>query len=140
MNFYEMVDVALSIGNRMDAQWGFFISIHLALLGGVFFVDKPVSLRGKLVTMSVYVLFAVFNFRALRLQQRLLDQTYTDIVKLGNSPCCQDSALMAFYVNEVADSFATRMMTVASLLHLAAFGIFAFSVYSIRSQLDGDFK
>jgi hypothetical protein len=122
----------------MDVQWGFFVSIHLALLGGVFFIDRPVPVHGKLAATAVYVVFATFNFRALRAQHRILEHVYQDIVELKDSACCQGSELMAFYVNEVAADFDQRMMIVAWLMHLVAFGVFVLSVFAIRFRLQGD--
>ena len=138
MNFYELVDVSQSIASRMDVQWGFFVSIHLALLGGVFFIDRPVPVHGKVAATAVYAVFATFNFRALRAQHRILERTYQDIVGLQDSDCCQGSELMAFYVNEVAANFGLRMMAVTWLMHLVAFGIFVLSVFAIRFRIQGD--
>lgn len=134
MTFYELMDIATAVANRIDVQWGFFITIHMALLGGIFFIDKPIPLIGKLGGTLVYAIFATANFRALRLQHRILGQAYDDIVALQASACCQNSSLMKFYVAEVAEHFETRMLVVASVVHLAALLVFVLSVFSIRSR------
>jgi hypothetical protein len=38
MTAYELFDIALGISNRIDVQWGLFITIHLAIFGGIIYV------------------------------------------------------------------------------------------------------
>jgi len=106
----------------------------MALLGGAFFLDNPVPKPIKIVAGCVYLVFSAANFRALRLQHTLLENTYADIVALSNDQCCVNSELMNFFVSELAANFGTRMFLVAAILHLVALCIFAISLFTIASR------
>ncbi len=56
MTPYELLDLALSLSNRIDTHWALFISVHLALIGGIIYVDRPLSKREKaLIGLAVAV-------------------------------------------------------------------------------------
>ncbi len=128
MTPYELIDIANSVATRIDVQWGFFLSIHMALLGGIVYVDRPLSATEKTFAVALYSIFAVMNFRVLRLQQSLLESAFQDIVALKNDACCVNSELIDFYVAEVSSGFGTRIATVAIGLHVIAFVVVVLSI------------
>ena len=134
MTFYELIDVAQSVAARIDVQWGFFLTFHLALLGGIVYVDRPLSKMKKGVAVVLYSVFAIMSFRLLRLQQSLLEKAYTDIVALQGDGCCAGSQLMEFYVAEVNAGFGARIVYVAVGLHLLAFIVVLVSIISDQSR------
>lgn len=134
MTPYELIDIAQSVAARIDVQWGFFLTIHMALLGGIIYVDRPLSPTEKTFAVALYSIFAVMNFRVLRLQQTLLESAFDDIVALKDEACCADSQLFDFYVAEVASGFGSRISTVALALHLIAFAVVVLSVLTDRAR------
>lgn len=136
MTPYELIDIAQSVASRIDVQWGFFLTIHMALLGGIIYVDRPLSPVEKAFAVVLYTIFALMNFRVLRLQQTLLESAYQDIVALKNEACCASSQLFNFYAGEVASGFGHRVLTIAVGLHLLAFTVVVLSVLtdSARTQ------
>ena len=84
----ELVENALEIGNRVDVQWGLFITVHLALLGALAYIDEPLHRIEKILGILVYVGFAAINFGQMRAQLELVNAAYMDIHQLvidGNS-------------------------------------------------------
>jgi hypothetical protein len=134
MSTYELIDIAQSVASRIDVQWGFFLTIHLALLGGIIYVDRPLSTTEKTFAVTLYSIFAVMNFRILRLQQSLLEAAYRDIVTRKDDPCCAGSELIDFYVSEVSSGFGDRITYIAIGLHLIAFAVVVLSILTDRAR------
>ena len=135
MTPYELIDIANSVAARIDVQWGFFLTIHMALLGGIIYVDRPLSPIEKTFALALYSIFAVMNFRVLRMQQTLLENAYQDIVALKNEGCCAGSQLLDFYSAEIASGFGHRISMVAIGLHLIAFVVVALSVLTDQARV-----
>ena len=128
MTPYELIDIAQSVSARIDVQWGFFLTIHMALLGGIIYVDRPLSVMEKTFAVALYTIFAVMNFRVLRLQQSLLESIFKDIVNFSDDACCSGSELIQFYVTEVDSGFGERISSVAVGLHVIAFVVVVLSI------------
>ena len=54
MTPYELLDLALSLSNRIDTHWTLFISVHLALIGGIIYVDRPLAKNEKFALWSLF--------------------------------------------------------------------------------------
>lgn len=134
MSLYDLIGVAQSVGARIDVQWGFFLTIHMALLGGIIYVDRPLSRIEKSIAIVIYLVFAVFNYRVMRLQHALLEAAYTDIVALRDDACCIDSSLMDFYVAEIESGFPERLFWVTGGLHLLAIAVVLVSIIADRAK------
>lgn len=134
MDFFDLINVAQSVAARIDVQWGFFLTIHMALLGGIIYVDRPLSLVEKSVATIIYLVFATFNFRLIRQQQRLLESAYADIVGLKDDACCAASNLMNFYVSEVEGGFAERIQAITVSVHLLAVAVVLLSIVADRAK------
>ena len=112
MTPYELFDIGLSVGNRVDVQWGLFITVHLALLGGVIYVDRPLRLPEKAGAMVIYTSFAFLNYRVLRVQMDLLQTTFRQIAALKGDECCLESLLVEYVAADVASGrFALAVET-----------------------------
>ena len=102
MTPYELFDIALAVGNRIDVQWGLFITVHLALFGGIIYVDHPLQWPEKIGAISIYTAFAVLDYRVMRLQFGLLRSAFTDIADLEGQSCCAGSQLVEYVAADVA--------------------------------------
>lgn len=102
MTAYELFDVALSVGNRVDVQWGLFITVHLAIFGGIIYVDRPLRLPEKVGAMAIYAAFAVLNFRVMRVQMDLLQRAYREIADRVADDCCVGNRLVEYVAADVA--------------------------------------
>jgi hypothetical protein len=71
MTAYELIDLAVGIGNRIDVQLGIFITVHLAIFGGIIYVDRPLTRTEKVASLFIYSLFAYLNYRIMANQLTL---------------------------------------------------------------------
>lgn len=71
MTFAELVALSTEIHTQIYEHWSIFISIHLALLGGLFAFDLDVRTSFKWGFLLFYVLFAGIN---LAISLNLLNQ------------------------------------------------------------------
>ena len=74
-----MIELSQGIGYRIDAQWGFFLTVHMALFGGIIYVDRPLRKMEKVVAIGLYTGFAAVNYLMLSIQLDLLQTIYTEI-------------------------------------------------------------
>jgi hypothetical protein len=49
MTPYELLDLALSLSNRIDTHWTLFISVHLALIGGIIYPTFRIYFRIQII-------------------------------------------------------------------------------------------
>ena len=119
MSLYEMIDLALSIGNRLDVQIGIFITVHLALFGGIIYVDRPLHRAEKIVTLVVYSLFAFLNYRMMASQLEMMEAIYRQIASI---PTESDGLALHFVstLNSGAFFWKWTMLLVAHVLTFAA--------------------
>ena len=79
MTLYELIALSSSIGFRIDAQWGFFLTVHMALFGGIIYVDRPLRKTEKVIAIFLYSGFAFINYFVLSNQLALLQHIYIEI-------------------------------------------------------------
>ena len=94
MTLYELFDLATSTANRADIQWGLFITIHMAIFGGIIYVDRPLQRAEKAALLTVYFGFAAINFLMTRSQLHFVYLVNQEIARFAT-----DSLL----VNEVVE-------------------------------------
>ena len=122
MTSYELLDIGIAAGNRLDVQWGLFVTVHLAILGGIAYVDRPLRPLEKVGAMAVYVSFIIVNYRATRFHMGLLQHAYREVADMAVDSCCINSKTVAFVARDVASGrfdFANTFATVAHLLMAA---------------------
>ena len=81
MTVFEVLSVAISTGNRVDIQLGLFITVHLAIFGGILYVDRPLRLPEKIGAIAIYVPFALLHYRIMRQQLNLLTSAYFEVAE-----------------------------------------------------------
>ena len=79
MDLYNLIELTQNIGFRIDAQWGFFLTVHMALFGGIIYVDRPLRKTEKIVAIALYSGFATVNYLMLSNQLDLLSTMYNEI-------------------------------------------------------------
>ena len=83
MSEHEIVDLVLSVSTKQDALWAIFFSVHMAIFGGIIYVDRPLKRTEKLFAIIAYLVFALMNFAALRAGQRMLSALRADLMTLA---------------------------------------------------------
>lgn len=94
MTAYEITNILMSLGNRLDIQWGMFITVHMALLGGIIYVDRPLRGLEKMGTIFVYSGFAIINYLVMENQLVLIDYAFQDVITLSKDICCQSNNII----------------------------------------------
>ena len=94
MTLYELFDLANSAANRADIQWGLFITIHMAIFGGIIYVDRPLRRSEKTALLTVYFGFAAVNYLVTRTQLNFVHLINQEIALFATDPCCLDSLLV----------------------------------------------
>lgn len=118
MTPYELLDLALSLSTRIDTHWALFISVHLALIGGLIYVDRPLSKREKAGAMAVYGGFALINFYMMKAQAKFLASVYQQIELIKDQPCCQDNTVIAHIVGLNASHSSDMLLNSIIAVHL----------------------
>jgi len=113
----EAVNILILIGNRIDIQWGMFITVHLALFGGLLYIDRPLQRMEKLAVLSIYTGFAVVNFLVMKNQIVLMDYTYKDIVDFSRDACCLSNNLIQGIAGEAVLGKSTASVTTLIITH-----------------------
>ncbi len=118
MTPYELLDLALSLSTRIDTHWALFISVHLALIGGLIYVDRPLSKREKAGAIMVYTGFALINFYMMKAQAKFLASVYEQIDQIKDQPCCQDNAVVSHIAGLNAVNANDMLINSIIIVHL----------------------
>ena len=86
MSEFQILELLLSVSTKQDALWAIFFSVHMALFGGIIYVDRPLKGPEKLFAITAYLVFALMNFVALRAGQRIMTALRSDLATLYASP------------------------------------------------------
>lgn len=119
MTPYELFDLAISTANRADVQWGLFITVHMALFGGIIYVDRPLKRLEKFAVLMIYFGFAVINYLVLRTQLEFLHLTNQEIARFATDPCCTDNLMILSVVERLDGPTYVVGMNVVLISHLA---------------------
>ena len=129
MTAYELLDLALSLSNRLDTHWTLFITVHLALIGGIIYVDRPLNTKEKIVTMFIYSGFAYTNYIVMKRQFDFLSSIYEKIYMIKDDPCCTNNPVITHLV-ETYNTHLSFMSTYSiPAIHLVMFIIVSLSVF-----------
>lgn len=118
MTPYELLDLALSLSTRIDTHWALFISVHLALIGGLIYVDRPLSKREKAGAIAVYSGFALINYYMMIAQATFLASVYQQIEQIKDQPCCQDNFVVGHIVGLNAQNSEQMLVNSIIMVHL----------------------
>lgn len=117
MSEYQILELILSVSTKQDALWAIFFSVHMALFGGIIYVDRPLKGPEKIFAITAYLVFAVMNFVALRAGQRIISALRTDLVNL-HAGQQNPSETMALF--ESTGRFAGALEPVTVGIHILA--------------------
>ena len=121
MQLYQLLDIAVSLSNRLDTHWTLFISVHLALIGGIIYVDRPLQKTEKIAALLVYTGFAAVNFIMMLNQSNFLNSVYADIMVMQNAPCCVNSEIIQHITQMSENETFTRTIWSLVIIHLAMY-------------------
>ena len=128
MTAYELADLAVTLGNRIDFHWGLFITVHLALLGAIVYIDRPLRGVEKVATLLLYIGFASINYQQMSNQVELLNAVYEDVVTMAALPQHASAAVIQ-RMNDEAEMGRiplARLMLISS--HLFMFVVASLSI------------
>ncbi|MGI9292100.1 MAG: hypothetical protein ACR2QG_12600 [Gammaproteobacteria bacterium] len=114
MPLFEIIELTQNIGFRVDAQWGFFLTVHIALFGGIIYVDRPLRKTEKIVAIGLYSGFAVVNYVMLANQLELLKVMYGEITTRFGS---DSSALVQYYVERSQADWFSKADSYSLVVH-----------------------
>ena len=83
MDLGDALSVYVATAQNIDSLWNFFITIHLALLGGYFYFKDHLNYAVGLIIGISYVVFAIINARAKYLVYKFLEALTNDIATLS---------------------------------------------------------
>ncbi len=99
MTLFELISLSTELHTQLYEHWGIFISLHVALLGGLFAFDINIKTSFKLSFLLFYVLFAGIN---LAISINLLNQVEAITIDIntliGTSPT--QSQLTVYLLND----------------------------------------
>jgi len=129
MTPYELLDLALSLSNRIDTHWTLFISVHLALIGGIIYVDRPLFKKEKVAALLIYSGFAFINYMMMRNQALFLDSIYQQLFVMRNEACCINNKVIDYIVglNEYDNSH--KLMSSIHITHIIMYIILTLSIF-----------
>jgi len=129
MTPYELLDLALSLSNRIDTHWTLFISVHLALIGGIIYVDRPLFKKEKVAALLIYSGFAFINYMMMRNQALFLDSIYQQLFVMRNEACCINNKVIDYIVglNEYDNSH--KLMSSILITHIIMYIILTLSIF-----------
>ena len=119
MTPYELFDLMISIANRVDIQWGLFITVHMAIFGGIIYVDRPLTFSEKVGALFIYTGFAVINYLVTSNLFEFFHSANQDIARYATDACCRDNLLIKQVVARVEGPGYRISQNVLLLSHLA---------------------
>ena len=125
MTLYELIELSQGIGYRIDAQWGFFLTVHMALFGGIIYVDRPLRKTEKLVAVALYTGFAAVNYLMLSNQLNLLQTIYNEISLISPG---EQSSLVNFFVERAKSGWFDKANFYSVVVHIVMLVIVVLTV------------
>lgn len=129
MTPYELLDLALSLSNRLDTHWTLFITVHLALIGGIIYVDRPLTPKEKVVATFIYTGFALTNYIVMKRQFDFLGSIYEKLIQMKDQACCIDNPVMEYIVDTFSSHNSTASLFSIIAVHVVMFIIVVLSIF-----------
>ncbi len=137
MSEYQLIELLLNVSTKQDALWAIFFSVHMAIFGGIIYVDRPLRAAEKLFAIAAYLVFAVMNFVALRAGQRIIGALRSDLTTLYGSP---EDASQTALLFETSNRFVSLLETLTIGIHLTAIMLVVATILLDRSRLSSGIK
>lgn len=128
MDYTGMLEVAVSLSNRFDTHWTLFITVHLALIGGIIYVERPLNRVEKGGAILIYTGFAGMNGLMMISQLKLLNGIYMDLLEFGNDPCCAHLHSLERIASLTNNFDISTQVKVITAVHLAMYVIVVLSI------------
>ena len=128
MTPYELLDLALSLNDRIDLHWTLFITVHLALIGGIIYVDRPLVRAEKIAAIFIYTGFALINAMMMNNQIDFLDNIYQEIYLMKDGACCTTSPIIHHVASLYEAQFSARNHMMVSAVHISMFIVVILSI------------
>jgi hypothetical protein len=129
MTPYELLDLALSLSNRIDTHWTLFISVHLALIGGIIYVDRPLFRNEKIAAVIIYSGFAIVNLYMMRNQALFLGSVYQQIYQMRTQACCADNSVIEYVVGLYEWNSSAKTLTSIVVTHVVMYFVLILSIF-----------
>lgn len=118
MELFELLQIFSMAGQKIDALWEFFVTVHLAIFGALFMFHK-MKTHQLVITLISYIAFSIINLRAKIEEYELYKSILLEIKKIDKQRLMQLSSFFSGY--NVDD----RIIVVYTV-HIIAFGFFSF--------------
>jgi len=128
MSPYELLDLALSLNNRIDTHWTLFITVHLALIGGIIYVDRPLLRNEKIAAVIIYSGFALVNYVMMMSQAQFLGSIYSEVATLKDAECCKNNHVIEYIYSIYQLDIASKMRTSIVAAHISMYIILVLSI------------
>lgn len=112
-------------------MWAIFFSVHMAIFGGIIYVDRPLRVPEKLFAIAAYLVFAVMNFVALRAGQRIIGALRSDLTALHENP---EDASQTASLFETSNRFVSVLETLTIGIHVTAIMLVVATILLDRSR------
>ena len=63
MDTFELFEILIQTGQKLDSLWEFFVTIHVAIIGALFIFHQMIFSQ-KIITTFAYLTFTGINLRA----------------------------------------------------------------------------
>jgi len=132
MSIYEILALSQGISGRIDIQWSLFITVHMAIFGGILYVDRPLKVAEKWVALFIYSGFSAINWTILTQQFHYLTRAASDVVTVAGAD--NELAMVQFYRDSVASGIYDNAGLIVSAIHAAMFVIVVMTVVQDSSD------
>ena len=129
MSAYELLSLSISLSERIDTHWTLFISVHLALIGGIIYVDRPLTKKEKSAAIFVYSGFAMINYFMMKGQAEFLNSIYKQIDFIKNDICCKGNFVINHVVNLHEINVTSILSTSIIVTHIIMFLVILLSIF-----------
>jgi|GEM_PF-6626169 len=64
MTYYEILDISISVGNKIDQLWNFFLAVHIGIIAPIAFYKERIGGLIVFLILLGYVVFSALNISA----------------------------------------------------------------------------
>jgi hypothetical protein len=116
----QLIDVSVAMMSRQDALWGLFISVHLAIFGGIAYVERPFTRAEKSFGFIAYLGLAFLHYLMISTGQNFPLAVYDDLAALGVELDGADAPATFRYFIDRSEAFGDWVFPMTIGVHLVA--------------------
>jgi len=130
MNLFELMQIFSMSSGKIDSLWEFFVTVHLAIFGGLF-IYKKLKTDQLCIALISYIAFSLINLRAKIQEYKLYESLLFEIKGMKFQ---QIQNLNNFFSNyDISDRF---LITYA--VHIFSFVAFLYLLYRSLDKINSD--